>query len=237
MDKLGKESFINGIYSKYEGLAKSNDSNFIDMLNSVFGEEADQVLTDLKTGVISENVKYLLFNELAGIQPITLSEMPELYVTGGNSRVYYALKTFTIKRFDYLRTHAIEQIQADPVKGISNLSRMVLFLMLAGASTDWIKDFLLGRKTPPEDYLVNNMFKVFGLQKWVIYQARREGLMAAFSRQILPPFKLIDDIYKDVMATTMNEDPRAIKDFDTWSNVPLVGKLYYWWFGRGSEKK
>jgi len=237
MDKLGKESFINGVYSKYEGLAKSNDSNFKDMLGQVFGEEADQVLNDIKTGNMSENVKYLLFNELAGIQPITLSEMPEYYVTGGNNRVFYALKTFTIKRFDYLRTHAIEQIQADPVKGIANLSRMVLFLMLAGASTDWIKDFLLGRKTPPEDYVVNNMFKVFGIQKYILYQARREGLMKAFSSQILPPWKLIDDISKDIMATTMNENPREIKDWDTWSNLPLFGKLYYWWFGRGSEKK
>ena len=106
----------------------------------------------------------------------------------------------------------------------------MFFLMLSGASADYIKDFLLGRDPEPEEYLVNNIFKMFGIGKWVMYQARREGLMSALSRMILPPFKLMDDLYKDVV------NMRELPEWDTWSNLPVFGKFYYWWFGRGSQK-
>ena len=230
MDKLGKQSFVNGVLNKYKDLAKSNNKDFIESLDNIFGEEAPQVLNDLKTGVISDNVKYLMFNELAEVQPLSLSEMPEAYVTGGNSRVYYALKTFTVRRLDFMRRTIINEISQNKVQGMMNLGRLMFFLMLSGASADYIKDFLLGRDPEPEEYLVNNIFKMFGIGKWVMYQARREGLMSALSRMIWPPFKLMDDLYKDVV------NMRELPEWDTWSNLPVFGKFYYWWFGRGSQK-
>jgi len=236
MDKLGKETFVNATYEKYKDLANSNNQEFKDQMDDIFGEESGQVMDDLKTGNISQNVKYLMYNELAELQPVSLSEMPEGYTSGGNSRVFYALKSFTIKRMDFMRREVIEQIGDNKLQGVANLGRLMFFLMLTGASADWIKDFLLGRSPEPTDYMVNNIFKMFGFQKWVLYQARREGLMSALGRQILPPFKLFDDIYKDV-GRMFNKKPRDIKDWDTWSNIPMIGKFYYWWFGQGSEKK
>jgi uncharacterized protein YfbU (UPF0304 family) len=229
MDRLGKESFINGVYEKYKQEAKNPSERFLTILDEIFGEEANQVLADLKGNDISPNVKYLMFNELAEIQPLTLSEMPEYYVRGGDGRLFYALKSFTLKRLDYLRNTVIDEMQADPVKGMMNLSRLVFCLILMGASTDWLKDFLLGRKTKPEDMLVNNIFKMFGFGKWVVYQARREGLMSALIRQIVPPFNLADDLYKDVV------NKRELPKWDAWASVPVAGKFYYWWFGRGQD--
>ncbi|MCP3684169.1 MAG: hypothetical protein GY861_15920 [bacterium] len=230
MDRLGKESFINGTLNKYKQLAKKGDKKFLESLKDIFGDEAFQVGVDLKTGNISPNVKYLLFNELAEIQPLTLSEMPEYYVKGGNLRVLYSLKSFTLKRLDFMRRTIINEISTDPIKGMGNLARLITSLLVMGATTDYIKDFLLGRDPEPEDYVINNLFKSFGFGKWLIYQARREGLMSALSRQMLPPFKLFDDLYKD----TINQ--RELPDWDTWASFPVVGKFYYWWFGRGAEK-
>jgi hypothetical protein len=98
MDRLGKESFINAVYLKYKQQAENTSDRFMEMLDNIFGDESSQVLADLKGNEISENIKYLMFNELAEIQPITMSEMPESYVTGGNIRLLYTLKSFTLKR-------------------------------------------------------------------------------------------------------------------------------------------
>ena len=229
MDKLGKESFINGVYMKYQQQAKNPSERFIEMLDNIFGEESQQVLDDLKNGNLTDDVKYLLFNELAEIQPITISEMPEYYVTGGNLRLLYALKSFTIKRLDFLRNTVIDEIQADPIKGTGNLIRLAMCLIVMGATTDFIKDFILGRDVEPEEMLLNNIFKMFGFGKWMLYTARREGLGKAFANQILPT-KLIDDVYKDIITK------KDIMDLRTISNVPVAGKFWYWWFGGGSDE-
>ena len=53
----------------------------------VYGDEIDAIVSDLKAGLtLSENVKLHMFNELADIQPIALSEMPEAYLTVPNGR-------------------------------------------------------------------------------------------------------------------------------------------------------
>lgn len=50
-----------------------------------------------------------LFNELAEIQPITLSEMPERYLKHPNGRIMYALKSFTLKQIDVLRKNIVQE--------------------------------------------------------------------------------------------------------------------------------
>ena len=45
-------------------------------------------MEEFKNGEVTENTKLYVFNEIADIQPITLSEMPLKYLTGGNGRIF-----------------------------------------------------------------------------------------------------------------------------------------------------
>jgi len=42
---------------------------------------------------------------------------------------------------------------------------------------------------------------------------------------------LFDDLYKDTIRQ------REMPNWDSWASIPVFGKFYYWWFGRGVEKK
>ena len=46
---------------------------------------------------------------------------------------------------------------------MKNLTRLVMFFVVANAGADFLKDLLLGRETPPEDYVVNNILRIMGV--------------------------------------------------------------------------
>jgi hypothetical protein len=231
MDTIGKETLVNAVIGKMERQAKAGDPKLLESLRTVLGDEAEATLQNLKDGEITENVKLIAFNTLSDFQPITLSEMPQAYITGGQGRIFYMLKSFTLKQFDIYRNEVYQQI-ANPktrVQGLKNLVALSAAFIMMNATADELKDLLLGRKTKMSDRLVDNMLRMVGFSKFVIYKARMEGLGSASIRQILPPMKFIDATYKDFFNDTS-------KGLETVQSIPLGGKLYYWWFGKGYKK-
>ena len=75
------------------------------------------------------------------------------------------------------------------------------------------------------------MLRLFGISKFVTWQARTEGVGTAIGKQIFPPFKFVDGVYKDIV--TAGDD----KGLKSLSSVPIVGKLMYWHMGRGSYNR
>lgn len=241
-DALGKQTYINTVINKYRRQSKSPTPDFMKRMEAVFGDDTAEVIQDLQSGDITENVKYLAFNEILDIQPAALSEMPEKYLTAPNGRIIYMLKSFTLKQFDLFRRESIQKIlgpnrtRAERVEGFGNLMRLSFALILANATADEIKDFVLGREADFGDRLVDNIFRLAGVSKWTVYEARNKGLSTALYRSILPPMKLIDSIGKDAFATMRAlERGEKVKGFETPGAVPLVGKLYYWWLGKGRQ--
>jgi hypothetical protein len=101
-----------------------------------------------------------------------------------------------------------------------------------GISNDALKDFLLGRTTAPEDAVFNNIMKLFGLSKYQIYQAKRNGYAKTAALTVLPPqFSITDDIVKDAKKIISGE--RELKDSYALGQIPIGGKFYYWWWGGG----
>ena len=240
-DALGKETLINSAYSRLQQEAlKKNNRKFINEIRAVFGDEADQVITDLKNGVASENVKYLLFSELLDFQPVALSEMPEKYLTGGNGRIFYMLKSFTLKQIDVSRREAFDKIAEGNVKeGLGNLIRFAVAFMLMNGTADVIKDFLLNREIDLNDLLLDNLLRLAGFSKFQIYKAREEGIGSTALRTIVPPAKFIDSLWKDIRSikgAVFDGKQFNLKDIETVQSIPIAGKLYYWWFGKGREK-
>lgn len=234
-DFMGKEIFINAGLENLSRRANKEDPKLIKELNLIFGKESNFVLKDLKEKNPTENVKYLLFSELSKVQPISLSEMPEAYVKGGNLRILYMLKSYTLKQLDLFHNDIFMQMKDNPKQALKNLVSLSTLLVAMGAGADTIKDVLLGRKIKISDYVMDNLINLIGFSRYSIYKAKRSGLSSAFLSSILPPLPIVDDLFKDL--TTIHKGYYDVKDLKSFRNIPLVGKLYYWWFGGGKEIK
>jgi len=235
IDSIGKEALLNTVLEKYQKRAKNDPAGLKREIRPIFEGETDSVIDDLLNDEITDNVKLLVYSRLIDFQPVGLSEMPQKYLDAGNGRLFYMLKTFTIKVFDVFRNEAFGKIRngnrAEKVQGLKNLVMLSMFLVLANAGADELKDLVLGRKTDLEDRVVDNLLRLFGVSKFVTWKARTEGVGSALAKQVLPPFKFIDSLSKDIV--TAGDE----KGLEVLGSVPVVGKLAYWHIGRGVHKR
>jgi len=235
MDSIGKESLLNTALDKYQKQANKNPEKLKTDIKNIFEDETDSVIQDLKDDKITDNVKLLVYNRLLDFQPVALSEMPQKYLDAGNGRIFYMLKSFTLKQFDVFRNEVYKDLKSkDPkvkIEGMKKFVKLASFFVLANAGADELKDLVLGRKTDLDDRIVDNMLRLGGISKFVTWKARTEGIGSAAIRQILPPFKFIDAATKDIVKA--GDD----KGLETLASIPVVGKLAYWHMGKGVAKR
>lgn len=235
IDAIGKETLLNASLEKFQADARKNPGKLKNKIRNIFEGEADSVIQDLLNNDITDNVKLLVYNKLLDFQPVALSEMPQKYLEAGNGRLFYMLKSFTLKQFDIYRREIYHNLaspdKATKLEGMKNLVMLSAFFVIANAGADEIKDWILGRETDFEDRVVDNMLRLGGISKFVTWKARTEGVGSAALKQIIFPVKFLDSLYKDVY--NMGDD----KGLETLASVPLVGKLAYWHMGRGTSKR
>lgn len=235
IDSIGKETLLNGALEKFQKRAKQDQEALRKEIAPIFEIETDSVIDDLQSGEITDNVKLLVYSKLLDYQPVGLSEMPELYLLAGNGRIFYMLKTFTIKQFDVYRRQIYNKIKngdtKEKIQGIRNMVYLASLFVMANAGADELKDLVLGRETTFEDRTVDNVLRLFGVSKYITWQSRTEGVGTAVAKQILPPFKFINSLYKDIV--TAGDD----KGLYTAQSLPIVGKLAYWHMGRGKDNR
>ena len=236
MDSIGKEVLINNARDQYKAQAQTAEGRekLLEELKPTFGRESNQVINDLLADNPTSNVKMLLYSKLLDFQPVALSEMPEFYLKGGDMRVLYMLKTYTLKQFDVFRREVFQKIKSkepDQIKeGVTNAIKLMTLLTFANASADEIKDWMLGKDTDFSDHVIENFLTMGGASRYMQMQVNREGLGSALSQQILPPFKFVDAVSRDAFSDVA-DGYRSIE------SIPIGGKLYYWHYGRGSGLK
>lgn len=251
-DRMGKEAFINALRSKWQQQAKAGNKELTARVKMMFEDEANQVLADLQNGKASDNVKMLLASRLLDFQPAALSEMPRKYLEMPNGRIFYMLKTFTIKQLDAFRNEGLHFIRKgiadkDPAmvrKGMINLMTLASLFFVAGIGTDMIKDWLFFRKTDLDDRFVENLMKLIGISRFTLYDLKDNGGNALINT-VAPPINLIADPGRDIFSyfhTRIGDEfderkDMQAKDFATWKSLPLVGKHWYWMMGGGKEKQ
>jgi hypothetical protein len=242
-DNLGKETFINAYRDKLKSQAKKGDAKLKARVKELFGKEADQVMADLAAGTMSENVKYLIGSRLLDFQPAALSEMPVAYLRHPSGRIFYMLKTFTVKQLDIFRNEGIDLIaeglkskdKGKIAKGMLNLSYLIVLFGSAGLGTDAMKDWLFRRKPIMKDRVWDNIYKLAGVSRFVAYKMR-EDPRSGFTNLVFPPLNVIFDPWDDLVKVydTIINDPDDEKedleiiDFESWKNIPLFGKHFYW---------
>ena len=249
IDRLGKETLINSVVDRIQNQAKKDkiDPYFRRKLEKVFGNETDKVIEELKSGEMTENVKLLAFNTLLDFQPVALSEMPKFYVDSPNARPTYMLKTFTIKQFDIFNREVIREMKAaktpaEKSKAIGRAVRLIGVFVLANATSDEIKNWILGRDETFSDKVWDNVLRLLGLSRFIVYNTGRHGLADTIWRTISPPLNIIEKPFNDtrrLVKAWENEKlgEFKIKDIETWRIIPFFGQQYHYWFGRGEEPR
>ena len=237
IDGFGKETLINAELKKFR---KMSDNTLREYLEPIMEDETQATIEDIRNNNISDNVLYLMFSELSDVQPISLSELPEFYNRSGNLRVLYMLKSFAIKRIDIFRNECIDKIKSRDFEqrkeGLQNLFKLSILMIFCGASKDLIIDILYGRQFDLPETVTNNVLGLAGISKFQIYQAKEKGFTGTLKDMVVPPlFAFFDDLFTDTVKVAQGK--RKIKDMEVLKGIPLVGRFYYWWIGRGKEKQ
>jgi hypothetical protein len=228
------------VLSKYRGLAQKltikdaeemlagakTKSIFYKRIEDVFADKAPDVIEEIRAGEITDNIKLLLFNELSDIQPVSVIELPLAYARGGNGRIFYSMKSYTLKQLDWNRREIFRKMK-DPktaVEGFTNLIKWTFWLSVFGVGVDGLKDFILGKDDfDPGDSFMDNMFQQVFWSKYKSYQMRYKGFGGAMMETILPPTKTADTLTNS-------------REGDWVRNIPY-GELYYWWVVKDKKKR
>jgi len=235
VDRLGKETLLNSSYDKYRNMAldPKQVGKFRDKWKKAYGEGVDNLIADLQTGKMSDDVKLLLWHDLADMQPVALSEMPQKYLETNKGRLFYMLKTFTLKQFDILRRDVIQQIKTpgERKEGVKNLAKYMTAFQAAGLTSDAIKAWLQGREFDPSDSAIENFWRMVGASRYSASKIGEEPFMGGL-QIIAPPVGVWDSMISDVVGLAQGEDVAG----KSVRAIPGIGRLTYEHLMGGKEE-
>ncbi len=252
IDSLGKESLINSTLAQYQKQARKGkfSSKLEERLNEAFDKkELPKVVADLKSGEVTDDIKYLAHYTLSDFQPVSLTEMPEFYLKAPNGRIMYMLKTYTLKQFDVVRNEAFKKMNEgktvkEKAEGVRRLIYLASVLMLTGMSSDKIKNYLHGREQEFDEMVGDNLLRLVGFQKYLLWHFRRYKNVAWTTvKAIIPPIGVFNpvvegfvrDLDKYQRTQKKGEEFKIPEDLESVKNIPIVGRLYYNYFGNGEK--
>jgi len=244
VDRIGKNAVINSSLIKYQKMATNSEGRAAleKQWGEVFGNETGALIEELGSKQITDRVKTLIWNDLADVQPIALSELPEKYLTMENGRIFYSLKTYMIKQLDLVRNTAIKDIRskdkATRLKGVGNLARYGAIMGIGNGSVATVRDYYLSggdeRSVTPTAYadnILNSIMSTAFLNRYTIDKYLAEGKPAeAVVSQIMPAAVGVIDTTVGALSGDPEKLDRAAK------NIPVLGKAYFTFLGGGMEK-
>ncbi len=239
VDRLGKETAINASYKFNRKLVRTakGEQKFRDKWANTFPDNMDSVVDDLKNNRVTEDIEFLLFNELSDLQPISFSELPP-GALNKHLRILYMLKSFTLKQMDVVRRNIIQEYKkGNKMQAAMTAFRLGAYLSLSGLGVNQVRMIMRGEELlEPEELPTEALWSllgVYGLSKYTATKYISQGEVGeAVVSTLAPPFVLLDNIGKGVVDLT-DEDSEQLKIL---KNIPVLGDLAYMWFGGGAEK-
>ena len=240
MDRFGKEARINAATSALRRAAAEPTSSEFKRIEGeyrgVLGDSFDQTMRDMRAGKITEDVKYLVFLDIAKVQPLTTSQMPAKYLEMPNGRILYSLKTFTITQLDFVRRDMFRKLttKGQRVDGLRNMGRYLVYYNLIGLGVDFLKDWLRGKIFTADDLpdsIMDTMLGSVGLNRYSVEKGWTNPSEAAVNF-ITPPLAWLDAPWQDITQAGDGSGLRSVRF------IPIVGELLYFWapFGAGFQK-
>jgi len=215
VDKLGKETNMNAALKYYKDLVTTTGKSkkkregdfkeFNDKWNGYFTKDELLEVTrdlklltkkDMKEGRIPDKVKEVLWHELSDVQPIAISEMPLKYAQNPNGRMLYMLKSFTIKRLDYMRRAITEA--PDKATATKRLAHAAILFSAADTGIDAFKD--IAREGPNVEFdiesdYIDNLLSFIGANKYMIDDISSDPLSGVIGA-VSPPGIIPEKAFK-----------------------------------------
>jgi hypothetical protein len=168
IDRIGKATLMNGSLRKYQKLATKNPAKLKKLWGEAFGDDFDSLVRDLKASAKgsppSSNVKTVVFADLADVQPVTLLEMPELYLRNPNGRIGYMLRTFQLKYINLLRKTMVEGFtKGNRAHAIGSGVALMSMFTAGGVTSDMLKHAMLNRDPAIDEIVVDNILANTGV--------------------------------------------------------------------------
>jgi hypothetical protein len=242
MDRFGKNSLLQGAWNKATRLAKSDKGikKLKEEWGETFGDEFDSLVSDLQAGKVSENAKLLLWNELSGSQPISLSDMPQKYLGSPDGRIFYQLRSFTLKQIQLLADDVKDEFdKGNYAKAGKNAVAYAVLVGGGNAAVQEARNAARGRgfdiERLPEHWL-NYLMSTALTSKFGVDQLAEGNITGFVESALAPPLGAIGDLANDAVdiAGAVKEGRKI--DPKEFRRVPGLGDLYYNLFGGGAEE-
>jgi len=237
-DKLGKETLINASFKKAQQMVKSvkGEAKFRQKIGKMYGNETEALIADLKSGDITENVKFFAFNELSDVQPVSLSELPEKYLNAKNGRLFYMLKSFTLKQIDVVRKDIIQEWgKGNKVEASKRAVLLAGYLSASNMGTQAVKDTILGREVFADDIPDKSLWALlggFGMSEYTWDRYLSQGKIVEGTIDYMTPATPVIEALLTLGYEATEDEP----DYSaTLKGIPYAGSILYSYLGGGAE--
>ena len=254
IDRLGKDIFLQASLLKAEKIAAKNPQQIFQKYGKVFGDETTDLVSDLKNGKMTENVKLYLWNKLSDVQPISLSEMPAAYLKTPNGRILYALKSFGLVQLNRIRTDIVDMARSGNKKqALENATRYALSVGVMGATVEETRSLMRGKfdveamgtdvssvqaavETFP-DAVIEYLMKIAFLSKYTREKHLSSGNIGSWVENMVTPaaFSILDTGGSALMEA-FKDEPNIEKMKKAEKFLPIAGKIWYNWMEGGAEE-
>lgn len=252
-DRLTKDTYINAAINKARAIAKRDPAKFNEMYRKYFGDEVDSVGRDLRAESLeqtpggwvvekefemTDNIKLLAFNELSDVQPVSLMEMPQAYLDHPDGRIFFALKSWSIKQLDILRRDALQKLGSKDRKtqteGLKTMLKFGLVVLPAQASFQEVREAMRGSPMSEPEELFDRVVDQAISSSVVI------GNKYMADKATENPITTILSGFAPAAGRLGDKGYQAVKDGEVAPIIkllPVLGDVSYNWFGGGMEKK
>ena len=193
MDSKAKATFLTGTSNKWKKILNGRDSKAkFDLIEKIQKQQgftqASETIAALKAGKKTEGIAEMLLYELGDIAPITQSDMPLMYIKSPNGRMFYALKSYTLKQFNLARKDIFAKLasgdRAEVKEGFKNMLYLSSSLALANIPADIIKDFITGGDIELDDLHIDAFWRLLGLNNRLNRAQKHRGWFCLWSNRI-----------------------------------------------------
>ena len=252
-DMTMKKLAVNTYYERYRKLAQ--EGKLIEghpdyaRFKLRFGDKANEVIKEFAEtprGELTGRMAFQLWDELDAHQPISRWALPEKYHTSGAMQLGFQMKTFALRRMDYLLNESVRVMKdknlskTERVEGVKNFFKLMTVILATEQATGLSKEFLKNLFREGEfnvekayqdtfedwDYqsslLIDNLMGVVLLSRYDAKTMEQDGVLSALAEKIHPITGAADDFTRDIIGGSFPK-------YSTKS-VPLVGTAIYEWF-------
>ena len=232
-DKLTGKQAIRAQFLQTQELLKNNDADMLREIELFFGNEAQDVINDLKElkNLDSKAIRQWAYFKLNQIRPLNNLSNTMLYLTSSRlGKIVNILKKYAVKQLNlsYSRVYK-EALNGNYKKAARYGTELFLFTLFIGTSIDSAKDLIWGMifgfDEEPEKYITDNMidniilFNLIG--RYNVSKVSRDGVGTGFFEFMFksPLVDISNDLYKDF--DKLMQGDLEIQDVRTMKYLPF----------------